>query len=400
MVSFGPTLFFLGMVTPAAVRLVTKDMDHVGRSAGSVYAWSTAGGILGALCSGFLLLPAIPVSRICYVVAMALLVLASARWVARSQHPVLGLAATVVIALAGVASADKPVGEADLGRFRLIHRSPSFYGLVHVLEDSTYRYLLIDGMAHSAQTLDGHYPAMADVSALGTLPQIRPGGSRMLLIGLGGGDLVKLMRKQGVEITAVEIDPVVVETASRHFGLPLNDIEVAIDDGRRFLRYDTGTYDYLVLDAYSGGCPASHLFTREAFELMRLRLSPLGVVGVNIVVESVEDSLAGHLAATLRSVFPHTLAVFTGDPEEGLINVVFFASAAPLRLPDNLGQDEEHPMIARILGTLPSRRIPDSNLDGTIITDNRNLVDLLSVSTDLKLRAMSRISLPPAVLQP
>jgi MFS family permease len=47
----------LGMVSPMVVRLALRDLSRTGRTAGSVYAWGTAGSIAGTLATGFVLVP-------------------------------------------------------------------------------------------------------------------------------------------------------------------------------------------------------------------------------------------------------------------------------------------------------------------------------------------------------
>ena len=54
---FSPSLTFLGMVSPFAIKLATKELDAVGTSSGSIYAVSTVGSVIGTLLLGFFLFP-------------------------------------------------------------------------------------------------------------------------------------------------------------------------------------------------------------------------------------------------------------------------------------------------------------------------------------------------------
>ena len=54
---FAPASFFLGMVSPYAVRLRIKDSEKAGRTAGNLYAISTLGSIFGTFLGGFYLIP-------------------------------------------------------------------------------------------------------------------------------------------------------------------------------------------------------------------------------------------------------------------------------------------------------------------------------------------------------
>ena len=52
-----PSLFLCGMVSPMVIRLVTDSGIHTGRNAGTVFAVSTAGGIVFTFVTGFVLIP-------------------------------------------------------------------------------------------------------------------------------------------------------------------------------------------------------------------------------------------------------------------------------------------------------------------------------------------------------
>ena len=52
------------MIAPVAIKLQAKALDHVGMTAGNLYALSTVGSLVGALASGFFLIPYFPVSII------------------------------------------------------------------------------------------------------------------------------------------------------------------------------------------------------------------------------------------------------------------------------------------------------------------------------------------------
>ena len=61
----------------------------------------------------------------------------------------------------------------------------------------------------------------------------RPG--KMLMIGLGGGALVRRYTTDGWEVEAVEIDPEVIGTAREYFHLDDYGATVVAMDGRRYL---------------------------------------------------------------------------------------------------------------------------------------------------------------------
>lgn len=94
---------------------------------------------------------------------------------------------------------------------------------------------------------------------------------RALVVGLGGGTIVGLLRaaRPRLRIDAVEIDPLVVRVARRYFGLevlPAADRErlaIHTQDGAAYLgglhlpAVGGGLWDIAFVDAYAAGVPVS-----------------------------------------------------------------------------------------------------------------------------------------------
>jgi len=68
----GPALVFLGMTSPALIRLGTTDIEQSGSTAGLVYAFTTAGGVAMSLVCSLWLIPSLGL-RIASLAAAALL---------------------------------------------------------------------------------------------------------------------------------------------------------------------------------------------------------------------------------------------------------------------------------------------------------------------------------------
>jgi spermidine synthase len=190
---------------------------------------------------------------------------------------------------------------------------------------------------HTVREGDGAWTGFYyDYFALG--PMLVP-AKRALVLGMGGGESIRSMRVSApsIEIDAVEIDPRVVEAASRWF-----DVDVASDprlrvhlmDARRFLARDRGTYDLVQLDVYQGGPYVPfHLVTEENFRLARARMSDDALLMMNVYDRSEDGALRQRLAATLRRVFPSVLAEQTGAGNFMLFAFTRVPSAARLAWP-------------------------------------------------------------------
>lgn len=80
---------------------------------------------------------------------------------------------------------------------------------------------------------------------------------KVLILGLGGGTVVKLLRKYwpNAKITGVDIDPVMVEMGEKYLGLDKSDVEVVIEDAYEYVRISSETkrkFDLVLVDLYVG----------------------------------------------------------------------------------------------------------------------------------------------------
>lgn len=77
----------------------------------------------------------------------------------------------------------------------------------------------------------------------------------ILILGLGGGDVVKQLRtnfKSSASITAVEIDPVIIEVAMKEFDIiPNSKLEIVNNDANVFLKYTKEHYNLIIVDLFN-----------------------------------------------------------------------------------------------------------------------------------------------------
>lgn len=134
----------------------------------------------------------------------------------------------------------------------------------------------------------------------------------VLIIGAGtGNDVSRALQWGAQRVDAVEIDPAILRLGRRfHPDRPYQDprVHIHLGDGRNFLRSTSRHYDliiYALVDSlilhssYSNIRLESYLFTRQAFEDVRHRLSPDGVFIVynyfrqGWIVDRIYDALTG-----------------------------------------------------------------------------------------------------------
>jgi spermidine synthase len=332
---FFPPLALLGMVSPYAIRLKVSSVEVVGRTAGNLYAVSTAASVVAAIATGFYLIPKMGVSRLTFLIGALLVITAVVGALTRRTRPAVLMALVLLPVAGGAGVMLAPHGRADVERgILVVEHSP--YAELRVVERDGLRYMLIDGGTHTIvdpATWESHFPYVDVLELVKTIAG-RPGD--MLLVGLGGGSVAKNFYRDGWLVDAVEIDPVVSRLAASFFGLEPAEADVYRMDGRQFLITRDKTYDLIVLDAFGSSSIPFHLVTREAFGLVRSRLNAGGIVAMNIEAVGWHDVLVHTLAATLSTQFRHVFVLPMAEPPNQIGNLVLLASDDPLELPEEL----------------------------------------------------------------
>jgi spermidine synthase len=359
-----PPLLLLGMFSPFSVRLALHDRAQAGRIAGLIYAVSTIGSIFGTLGAAFYLIPTLGVAAITYLLAgTAYLsgVLFFAGMIARRpatasavrgpavRRQVVWLAALSAIflacAFAAVRSAApfagatlEPRAQPEAGdrhRERCAADNPpvaeahTAYTDIAVRQNGKYRsmhfYRRSDSFQQSCMNIEDARELPMSYARVMTVSLAYADRRRsMAMIGLGGGSLPKYLHAYlpELEIDNVELDPGVIALAQTWFGIAADPrFHVTAEDGRLFLKRQTGPFDLIAIDAFRAGFIPFHMVTREFYELVKSRLAPGGVVAVNL---QFDTELFGAVAATIESVF----GAADYYPEGGLIIIVARAGAA------------------------------------------------------------------------
>ncbi len=107
------------------------------------------------------------------------------------------------------------------------------------------------------------------------------------VVGLGVGALL-CYRNSGQQWTVFELDPLVVETAANDAYFSYlrdcgNDAKIVLGDARLSLeKTEDGSFDLLVLDAFSSDSVPAHLLTHEAIQLYLDKLNDTGLLAFHI----------------------------------------------------------------------------------------------------------------------
>jgi spermidine synthase len=129
------------------------------------------------------------------------------------------------------------------------------------------------------------------------------GARRVLIIGCAGGSLATLLATTGIEVVAVDVNPVAFVFAHRYFRLP-KAVKCSIADGADYLQSASKDFDIIVLDAYSRDVFPGHLRSPDFLALARARLNSGGCLLANVYVVDDRDRALPALAAAAARVWP------------------------------------------------------------------------------------------------
>jgi spermidine synthase len=336
-----PAALCLGATFPLAVRVLARQEAEAGTAAARVLAWNTLGAVMGAVGAGFFLVPALGYSGALALAFTINLALAAAAAVARPRSR--RLIALVAVSAGGL------VLLPPAPPWNLLRTSPlsgqaatgdvTWFGVgrsatVLLLEQNGAWRLRTNGLPEARISPRGAHFGGAEIARwLSALPCLnRPDTRSMLVVGLGGGVVLEAIPSTVESIDVVELEPEVI-LANRAISAlrqrdPLSDSRVRIiaNDARGALLLTRRRYDAIVSQpSHPWTAGASHLFTREFFELAREHLAPAGIFGQWMGLGFADEPLLRTLVATLLDVFPH---VRVYQPASG--GVLFLGSLQPL----------------------------------------------------------------------
>ena len=291
----------LAMVSPLGVRIAAqRGLAHIGRSAGGLYAISTAGSIVGTLGTSFWLIPLLSIAPLVVRTGVLLLATALAALLLQVDLPSAGsensrvraavarlaLPGTIAITLAAVALGTfvlwevAPVPATNEQGEAILFRADTQYHRVTVTESEGERHLRFDRSHQSAVSIaDPYTSSIRYPDYMHLALALKPDPDRVLVLGLGGGSITKRFWRDypGVLVDPVGIDPVGV---------------------RRYVQRTGETYDIVVVDAYYSDSLPYHLVTEEFFREVEAIMAPDGVLAYNVIA-----SPEGEQSELFRSMY-------------------------------------------------------------------------------------------------
>lgn len=329
-----PASMIAGFQFPLLISLAGRARAHLGRDVGQVYAFNTAGAILGSLSGGFGLIPLLSAEG-CWTLCIWVMVglsLASMLEGLRSREwsyagiAVVALTIVLVLPAEGPTAAwrHSPIGagrvrmsfetQAEIENWRRERRRSVVWerdgveSAVAVVGSSGYAFV-INGKTDGHSTGDAGTQVMGGL--IGAIQHERP--STSLVIGLGTGSTAGwLASVPGMErVDVAELEPGVLEVA--RYCTPVNEnvldrknVNIFLGDAREILLASDRKYDLIFSEPsnpYRAGIAS--LFTREFYEASRDRLNDGGLFMQWVQGYEVTPSTLETIFATVKEVYPY-----------------------------------------------------------------------------------------------
>jgi MFS family permease len=374
---FALPVTLLGLVSPFAIRLATKNIGVSGRISGSLYAISTIGSILGSFLPIFIFIPQFGVRRTLLIFSAFLF--AASLWGLRPRWRSCFIIFLVFLVLPLGPLKDIP---------NLAYQQESLYNYIQVAQHDGERDLILnEGQAiHSIyyyrdpnRVLTGWY-----WDYFLAAPYFNPGFDprqlhRVAIIGLAGGTVAHQFTAVygSVPIDGVEIDPAIVDVGRKFFNMTEPNLHVNIQDGRAFLATTHEKYDVVAVDAFRQPYIPFQLATREFFTEIRSHLSPRGVMTLNTGHTVNDYRLVQAFVNTMSVVFP-SIYVFNVP---NTLNTEIVATMQPTSLQtflQNMGQFTPGTLMWRLANeVIPVVMLghPDG---GVIFTDDQASIEQIT----------------------
>jgi len=323
-VLFVPCLL-LGATFPAALQVASRS-GRPARDTGWLLALNTAGGVVGTLVTGFVLLPTFGSVRTLGALAIA----AGLTGLAATRRPVVIAATACAVVAAMTLPPDHIASLLTLnrgGQGTVLYQAEGAGGTVTVVEQragsASFRRLYIDGVSNSGDALTSQrymrLQALLPLIVHGVEPKAA------MVIGFGTGITTgALLPYEGLERrVCAELLPAVVQAAPFFHGNldagGSTHVDIRLIDGRRELLRSRDTYDLITLEPPPPSARGVvNLYSRDFYELAKRRLAPGGVVAQwwPLPTQNTDDSRA--LVRAFLDAFPHA-SVWTTELHEMLL---------------------------------------------------------------------------------
>lgn len=129
--------------------------------------------------------------------------------------------------------------------------------------------------------------------------------NKLLLLGLGAGSVVETLTKDfkyNNPITAVEIDPVILEVARHDFNLEdYENLKIICDDAISFVQTNKEKFDLIIIDLFIDTIVPSSLYRKSFWEQLIKANSSTGNILFNASLNSDNNDYISEITMFLKS---------------------------------------------------------------------------------------------------
>ena len=347
----------LSMVSPMVIKLTLADLGQTGGIVGTIYAFSTAGAILGTFMTGFYFILWFGTKMIVWLVAAVLFSTGIIAWFSwkipdRWRFSLKNFIIWIVIIEIAVTSTFffqfREFWQEDYVRGLVASRESNYFTIKVYQGDENVRLLKLDNMIHSYTKLGDPTVLVYDYvnmleGIVGYVTREKP-PPRILHLGGGGYTFPRYMETVYPESIndVVEIDPAVTQVAHEELGLPPDtSVKTYNQDARLFLiqRKTGDRYNIVIGDVFNDQATPYHLTTLEFTQLVKANMTKDGIYMINLTDDYQQGRYLPSFVYTLQHVFNHVY-LFSADENQERIRIADFVIIATDHPTDRASYDK------------------------------------------------------------
>jgi predicted membrane-bound spermidine synthase len=391
LILFSLPVTLLGTVSPFAIRLALQDVERGGNTAGSIYALSTLGSLLGTFLPVLVLIPGLGTRMTFFTFSLLLLLVSlGGLFLTQPRRAIAYGAMPVILIGLNLFWAGGPIKPTP----GLVYETESSYNYIQVIQQEDGQgglwtaLQLNEGQGiHSLYNpnyfdyplVDGVWDYFMVAPYFNNPPHTEDKVESLLIIGSAAGTISKAFSEiyGPIPIDNVEIDPEIIAAGRRWFNMNEPNVNVFAQDGRYFLANTTKSYDLIGVDAYRPPYIPFHLTTQEFFQEIYDHLNEDGVMVINAGRTATDYSLVEALGGTMKTVFPNIYVIDIPSYGSSLGNSLVIATKQPTRL-GNFSQNAaqlQHPQLRVVAERAIGSNIWELKTSSLIFTDDKAPVE-------------------------
>ncbi len=368
-----PFILF-GTISPYLIRLSNKLVKKTGSVAGTIFAYSTIGSIIGTFLPTLVTVPIFGVKRT-IILFGAILCINAAIGLGKKTFYLL-LVPFLLTGLWGSKFTSPSTRDT-------IAQAESPYNYLEIFKDKYENMYLIQNNAMGIQSMyskntvltHGKYWDFFNIIPIISETQKQD----IAIIGLAGGIIPRqfdyfFKKEYDLQIDGVEIDPQISKLAKEYFKMDYQNLNIINQDGRNFLRQTEKKYDAIIVDAYHEFYIPQHLSSDEFFKITKSKLKENGVIAMNFNAADTESEVFQRYIATIKNSYEHV--GYMHIPES--YNYLILGTNADDDILSQIKNIEtKDPELRKIVNDIKRNMIPSKKSSEKLITDDLPLSEIL-----------------------